>query len=117
MVTESDQTLTVVKWSRTVATGGRVTGGLPSHPTLCICIRVSSCVHFCGSGRRLCREGGGEGGGVCVFVRFGGLLLCFEALEGGWWLCVSTPHTSATGHWLVASSNRFYKPPQVLFYA
>ena len=50
-------------------------------------------------------QGGRRGGrGVCVFVRVGGLLLCFEALEGGWCLCVSTPHTSATGDWRVANS-------------
>ena len=48
-----------------------------------------------------------------MFVRVGGLLLCFEALEGGWCLCVSTPHTSASGDWRVATG--FISPPKFCF--
>jgi len=81
-----------------------VTGGSAEPPPSMYMYKVLFVCSFCGSGRRPCGEGGGVEGGVCVVVRVGGLLLCFEALEGGWCLCVSTPHTSASGDWRVANS-------------
>lgn len=63
--------------------GRTATRSLPRHPTVCICIRVGLCVHFCGS--RLSEGGGGEGGG-------GGVEGFDVALEersvgGGWCVC------------------------------
>lgn len=73
--------------SRSVATGGQATGGLPRLPTVCICIRVGLCVHFCGSclrGGRWGREGGGvQGWASTVEERIEGVVVVC--------LCVSTP--------------------------
>ena len=99
-----ERSTTVGGWgSLCVATGGRATGGLPRHPTVCICIGVVLGVHVCGS----YPAGGrwGEGGGWVVFDVRGVTSKC--ALRG-WvvYLCVST--TLADG-WLVATS--FIAPP------
>ncbi len=108
MVTESEMRTSVWWGEQVFARGGGVTGGLPSHPDVCICIRVFLCVHFCGwvtgcvSLDFFSAQGGREvGGGVCVFVKVSGVRFCAM----GYWLlvhvlCVSTPLVVARGYWL-----------------
>lgn len=62
LVGHCERSNTVGGWgSRCVVGGQAVTGGLPSHPTLCICIGVVLCVHFCGSYPQRGEVGGGRG--------------------------------------------------------
>jgi len=106
LVTESEMRTSVWWGEQVFARGGGVTGGLPSHPDVCICIRVCLCVHFCGwVSRRVSLDffsarGGRRGGGrgLCVCDGVGCLLLCHGLWATG--SCVVRKHTPCRGEGL-----------------